>query len=115
MHIHDFSPGKSNPYCELTVGAQCYTSRPISDTLNPKWNFSCQFFIKDLYQDVLCITVFEKDQFSPDGQWMIDTTQTRSHKQNGLLGFLSSLSCLFRMEGITHCMPGSASVYNSFF
>ncbi|XP_045916385.1 intersectin-2a isoform X1 [Micropterus dolomieu] len=58
--------GKSNPYCELTMGPQCYTSRPISDTLNPKWNFNCQFFIKDLYQDVLCITVFEKDQFSPD-------------------------------------------------
>uniref|UniRef100_A0A3Q3DXI3 Intersectin 2a n=1 Tax=Hippocampus comes TaxID=109280 RepID=A0A3Q3DXI3_HIPCM len=61
--------GKSNPYCELTMGAQCYTSRPISNTLNPKWNFNCQFFIKDLYQDVLCITIFEKDQFSPDGQW----------------------------------------------
>ncbi|XP_008284406.1 intersectin-2-like [Stegastes partitus] len=58
--------GKSNPYCELTMGAQCYTSRPASDTLSPKWNFNCQFFIKDLYQDVLCITVFEKDQFSPD-------------------------------------------------
>ncbi|XP_020570160.1 intersectin-2 isoform X3 [Oryzias latipes] len=58
--------GKSNPYCELTMGAQCYTSRPASDTPNPKWNFSCQFFINDLYQDVLCITVFEKDQFSPD-------------------------------------------------
>ncbi|XP_024912757.1 intersectin-2 isoform X2 [Cynoglossus semilaevis] len=58
--------GKSNPYCELTMGAQCYTSRPVNDTLNPKWNFNCQFFIKDLYQDVLCITVFEKDQFSPD-------------------------------------------------
>ncbi|XP_053301058.1 intersectin-2a isoform X2 [Pleuronectes platessa] len=58
--------GKSNPYCELTMGAQCYTSRPVSDTLNPKWNFNCQFFIKDLYQDVLCIAVFEKDQFSPD-------------------------------------------------
>nr|XP_014267592.2 intersectin-2 isoform X2 [Maylandia zebra] len=58
--------GKSNPYCELTMGAQCYTSRPISDTLSPKWNFNCQFFIKDLYQDVLCVTVSEKDQFSPD-------------------------------------------------
>lgn len=65
-----WSAGKSNPYCELTMGAQCYTSRPIGDTLNPKWNFNCQFFVKDLYQDVLCITVFEKDQFSPDGQWM---------------------------------------------
>ncbi|XP_061610787.1 intersectin-2a isoform X3 [Phyllopteryx taeniolatus] len=58
--------GKSNPYCELTMGAQCYTSRSASNTLNPKWNFNCQFFVKDLYQDVLCITVFEKDQFSPD-------------------------------------------------
>ncbi|XP_076872665.1 intersectin-2a isoform X3 [Brachyhypopomus gauderio] len=58
--------GKSNPYCEVSMGAQCYTSRPQSDTVNPKWNFSCQFFIKDLYQDVLCITVFERDQFSPD-------------------------------------------------
>lgn len=61
-------PGKSNPYCELTMGPQCYTSRSVSDTLNPKWNFNCQFFINDVYQDVLCITVFEKDQFSPDGQ-----------------------------------------------
>ncbi|XP_056336813.1 intersectin-2a [Danio aesculapii] len=58
--------GKSNPYCELTMGAQCYTSRHQPDTLNPKWSFNCQFFIKDLYQDVLCLTVFERDQFSPD-------------------------------------------------
>lgn len=40
----------------------------FQDTLNPKWNSNCQFFIKDLEQDVLCITVFERDQFSPDGQ-----------------------------------------------
>uniref|UniRef100_A0A3P9HWB0 Uncharacterized protein n=1 Tax=Oryzias latipes TaxID=8090 RepID=A0A3P9HWB0_ORYLA len=37
-----------------------------TDTLNPKWNSNCQFFIKDLEQDVLCVTVFERDQFSPD-------------------------------------------------
>uniref|UniRef100_A0A3Q0RKA4 Intersectin 2b n=1 Tax=Amphilophus citrinellus TaxID=61819 RepID=A0A3Q0RKA4_AMPCI len=58
--------GKSNPYCEVTMGAQIFTSRTINDTLNPKWNFNCQFHIKDLYQDVLCITVNERDQFSPD-------------------------------------------------
>ena len=63
-----YSLGKSNPYCELTMGAQCYTSRALSDTLSPRWNFSCQFFVKDLYQDVLCLTVFERDQFSPDGE-----------------------------------------------
>ncbi|XP_039604900.1 intersectin-2-like isoform X1 [Polypterus senegalus] len=58
--------GKSNPYCEITMGSQCFTTRTLNDTLNPKWNFSCQFFVKDIYQDVLCITVFERDQFSPD-------------------------------------------------
>ncbi|XP_034432891.1 intersectin-2b isoform X2 [Hippoglossus hippoglossus] len=58
--------GKSNPYCEVTMGAQIFTSRTLNDTLNPKWNFNCQFHIRDIYQDVLCITVFERDQFSPD-------------------------------------------------
>uniref|UniRef100_A0A3P8VF93 Intersectin 2b n=1 Tax=Cynoglossus semilaevis TaxID=244447 RepID=A0A3P8VF93_CYNSE len=58
--------GKSNPYCEVTMGAQNFTSRTLNDTLNPKWNFNCQFNIRDLYQDVLCITIFERDQFSPD-------------------------------------------------
>uniref|UniRef100_A0AAQ4RV12 Intersectin 2b n=1 Tax=Gasterosteus aculeatus aculeatus TaxID=481459 RepID=A0AAQ4RV12_GASAC len=58
--------GKSNPYCEVTMGAQIFTSRTLNDTLNPRWNFNCQFNIKDLYQDVLCITIFERDQFSPD-------------------------------------------------
>ncbi|XP_053314559.1 intersectin-2 [Spea bombifrons] len=58
--------GKSNPYCEVSMGSQSYTTRTLTDTLNPKWNFTCQFFLKDIHQDVLCITVFDRDQFSPD-------------------------------------------------
>lgn len=50
------------------MGDQIFTSRTLNDTLNPKWNFNCQFHIRDVYQDVLCITIFEKDLFSPDGQ-----------------------------------------------
>ncbi|XP_068181807.1 intersectin-2b isoform X2 [Antennarius striatus] len=57
---------KSNPYCEVTMGGQIFTSRTINDTLNPKWNFNCQFYIRDIYQDVLSITISERDQFSPD-------------------------------------------------
>ncbi|XP_066452703.1 intersectin-2 isoform X2 [Eleutherodactylus coqui] len=77
--------GKSNPYCEVTLGSQCYTSRAISDTLNPKWNFNCQFFLKDLYQDVLCITVFDRDQFSPDdflGRTEIPVAKIRSEQES---------------------------------
>uniref|UniRef100_G1T946 Intersectin 2 n=1 Tax=Oryctolagus cuniculus TaxID=9986 RepID=G1T946_RABIT len=58
--------GKSSPYCEVSMGSQSYTTRTLQDTLNPKWNFNCQFFIKDLHQDVLCLTMFDRDQFSPD-------------------------------------------------
>ncbi|XP_060226728.1 intersectin-1 isoform X4 [Meriones unguiculatus] len=60
------SHGKSNPYCEVTMGSQCHITKTIQDTLNPRWNSNCQFFIRDLEQEVLCITVFERDQFSPD-------------------------------------------------
>ena len=50
------------------MGAQGYTSRTLNDTVNPKWSFNCQFHIKDVYQDVLCITIFEREQFTPDGK-----------------------------------------------
>uniref|UniRef100_A0A670K3G6 C2 domain-containing protein n=1 Tax=Podarcis muralis TaxID=64176 RepID=A0A670K3G6_PODMU len=34
--------GKSNPYCEVTMGSQCHITKTIQDTLNPKWNSNCQ-------------------------------------------------------------------------
>ncbi|XP_019746673.1 intersectin-2b isoform X1 [Hippocampus comes] len=60
------SNGKINPYCEVTMGAQVFTSRTLTDTVSPKWNFNCQFQIKDIYQDVLSITIYERDLFAPD-------------------------------------------------
>ncbi|KAJ7344208.1 hypothetical protein JRQ81_000158 [Phrynocephalus forsythii] len=77
--------GKSNPYCEISMGFQSYTTRTLPDTLNPKWNFNCQFFIKDLYQDVLCITVFDRDQFSPDdflGRTEVPVAKIRTEQEN---------------------------------
>ncbi|KAG8124553.1 hypothetical protein E2320_019938 [Naja naja] len=56
-----------------------------NDTLNPKWNFNCQFFIKDLYQDVLCITMFDRDQFSPDeflGRTEVPVAKIRTEQEN---------------------------------
>ncbi|XP_044539272.1 intersectin-2-like, partial [Gracilinanus agilis] len=58
--------GKSNPYCEVSLGSQSFSTRTLPDTLNPKWNFNCQFFIRDLRHDVLCLTLFDRDHFSPD-------------------------------------------------
>ena len=33
---------------------------------NPHWNASMQFLIKDINQDILCLTVFDRDFFSPN-------------------------------------------------
>jgi len=33
---------------------------------NPHWNASMQFLIKDISQDILCLTVFDRDFFSPN-------------------------------------------------
>ncbi|NXW36537.1 ITSN2 protein, partial [Phaetusa simplex] len=77
--------GKSNPYCEISMGSQSYTTRTLQDTLNPKWNFNCQFFIKDLYQDVLCITMFDRDQFSPDdflGRTEVPVAKIRTEQES---------------------------------
>uniref|UniRef100_A0A8B9SCU5 Intersectin 2 n=1 Tax=Apteryx owenii TaxID=8824 RepID=A0A8B9SCU5_APTOW len=77
--------GKSNPYCEISMGSQSYTTRTLQDTLNPKWNFNCQFFIKDLYQDVLCITMFDRDQFAPDdflGRTEIPVAKIRTEQES---------------------------------
>ncbi|XP_041351403.1 intersectin-1-like isoform X5 [Gigantopelta aegis] len=58
--------GKSDPYCEVSMGTQEHKTKVIPGTLNPKWNVSMQFTIKDIDQDVLCITVYDRDLFSPN-------------------------------------------------
>ena len=60
--------GKSDPYCEVSMGVQEHRTRVINNTLNPRWNASMQFTIKDPQQDVLCITVYDRDLFTPNGR-----------------------------------------------
>ncbi|XP_060608466.1 intersectin-1-like isoform X3 [Ruditapes philippinarum] len=58
--------GKSDPYCEVSMGAQEHKTKVINNTLSPKWNASMQFTIRDIDMDALCITVFDRDLFSPN-------------------------------------------------
>uniref|UniRef100_T1IY47 Intersectin-1 n=1 Tax=Strigamia maritima TaxID=126957 RepID=T1IY47_STRMM len=58
--------GQCDPYCEVNMGSQEHRTKVILDTTNPKWNQSMQFTVKDIDQDVLCITVFDRDYFSPN-------------------------------------------------
>lgn len=58
--------GQSDPYCEVSMGSQEHKTKVVPNTLNPRWNASMQFLVKDLNQDVLCISVFDRDLFSPN-------------------------------------------------
>ncbi|XP_057373684.1 intersectin-1-like isoform X2 [Daphnia carinata] len=58
--------GKSDTFCEVYLGSQEHRTKVVPKSLNPKWNASMQFLVKDLQQDVLCITVLDRDYFSPN-------------------------------------------------
>ena len=49
------------------MGSQEHKTKVVPDTLSPVWDASMQFTVKDLEQDVLCITVYDRDLFSPNG------------------------------------------------
>jgi len=95
--------GKSNPYCEVTMGSQCHVTKTLQDTLNPKWNSNCQFFIKDLEQDVLCVTVFERDQFSPDGPYTHSLTRVYC---------MYALACNQTYQNVYLLLCGISKVFN---
>ncbi|XP_067051383.1 intersectin-1-like [Acropora muricata] len=58
--------GLSDPYCEVSMGSEEQRTKVIPQTLNPKWNSTLTFTVKSVQQDVLCITVFDRDLFSPN-------------------------------------------------
>ncbi|GFS17461.1 intersectin-1, partial [Elysia marginata] len=58
--------GKSDPYCEVSMGSQEHRTKVIPGTLNPRWNASMQFLIRDVERDTLCFTVYDRDLYSPN-------------------------------------------------
>lgn len=60
--------GKCNTFCKVSMGSQEERTSVISGTDCPLWDTSMQFQVKDLLEDTLCITVFDKGYYSPDGK-----------------------------------------------
>lgn len=50
------------------MGSQEERTGVVSGTDCPLWDASMQFQVKDLLEDTLCITVFDKGYYSPDGK-----------------------------------------------
>ncbi|CAG0885444.1 unnamed protein product [Cyprideis torosa] len=60
------SGDRVDPYCEVSMGSQINRTSVVIGNRNPKWNASMQFIVKDIEQDVLCLTVYGKDDFAPN-------------------------------------------------
>ncbi|XP_058804871.1 intersectin-1 isoform X2 [Phymastichus coffea] len=58
--------GKCNAFCKVSMGSQEEQTIVVSGTDCPVWDTSMQFQVKDLHEDTLCITIFDKGYFSPD-------------------------------------------------
>ncbi|XP_050533281.1 intersectin-1 isoform X2 [Daktulosphaira vitifoliae] len=57
--------GKRSIFCEVSMGSrkQC---TPICESVDPKWDTSMQFLVKNIQDDILCLTVFNKGYYSPN-------------------------------------------------
>ncbi|XP_018398638.1 PREDICTED: intersectin-1 isoform X5 [Cyphomyrmex costatus] len=58
--------GKCNAFCKVSMGSQEERTSVVSGSDCPLWDASMQFQVKDLIEDTLCITVFDKGYYSPD-------------------------------------------------
>ena len=67
LHSSSHKDSKSDAFCEVSLGNQLHRTKVIPSTLNPKWNAQMQFLIKNIERDVLCLTVYNKDYFAPNG------------------------------------------------
>ncbi|CAK9815717.1 ITSN1 [Anthophora quadrimaculata] len=57
--------GKYNIFCKVSMGSQ-EERTDVSGTNCPLWDASMQFQVKNVLEDTLCITVFDKGYYSPD-------------------------------------------------
>ncbi|KAK4310041.1 hypothetical protein Pmani_018372 [Petrolisthes manimaculis] len=53
--------GKSDPYCILRLGAQKFQTKTINNTINPKWDFCCEFLTDAIRSQELDFELFDQD------------------------------------------------------
>ncbi|XP_043251103.1 extended synaptotagmin-3 isoform X1 [Colletes gigas] len=61
--------GKSDPYAVINVGAQEFRTKTIDNTVNPKWDFWCEFIVEKSLgacYNTLVVHLFDKDNAGQD-------------------------------------------------
>lgn len=58
--------GKSDPYAILTVGAQEFKTKVIDNSVDPKWDYWCEFNVLESNGQQLYIHIWDKDDTGDD-------------------------------------------------
>ncbi|XP_033205710.1 extended synaptotagmin-like protein 2 isoform X2 [Bombus vancouverensis nearcticus] len=75
--------GKSDPYAIINIGAQEFRTKTIDNTVNPKWDFWCEFIVEKslgAYYNTVAAHLFDKDnagQDDPLGRATIEVSRVK--------------------------------------
>ncbi|EEB18657.1 conserved hypothetical protein [Pediculus humanus corporis] len=58
--------GKSDPYAIITVGAQTFKTKIIDNTVNPKWDYWCEFKVEDINGQKIDVILRDHDNTGKD-------------------------------------------------
>uniref|UniRef100_A0A0P5KR21 Extended synaptotagmin-2-B n=1 Tax=Daphnia magna TaxID=35525 RepID=A0A0P5KR21_9CRUS len=58
--------GKSDPYAIVTVGSQEFRTKTIYNTVNPKWDFYCEFVVHEGRSQLCFLRIFDRDETTGD-------------------------------------------------
>ncbi|XP_011881625.1 PREDICTED: extended synaptotagmin-1 isoform X2 [Vollenhovia emeryi] len=85
--------GKSDPYAVINVGAQEFRTKTIDNTVNPKWDFWCEFIVEEglgAYNTVVA-QLFDKDNAAQDDPLGRATIEVNQVKKKGVIDTWVSL------------------------
>ncbi|XP_047354620.1 extended synaptotagmin-1 isoform X1 [Vespa velutina] len=85
--------GKSDPYAIINVGAQQFRTKTIDNTVNPQWDFWCEFIVEEglgAYNTVVT-QLFDKDNTGQDDPLGRATIEVNRVKKKGILDTWVSL------------------------
>ncbi|KAK9512887.1 hypothetical protein O3M35_001202 [Rhynocoris fuscipes] len=58
--------GKSDPYAIITLGAETFRTQVIDNTVEPKWDYWCEFYVDTASGQRLMAFIFDKDNAGKD-------------------------------------------------
>ncbi|XP_057327423.1 extended synaptotagmin-3 isoform X2 [Microplitis mediator] len=94
--------GKSDPYAVITVGAQEFRTKTIDNTVDPKWDYWCEFIVEQSsgVNNKVITHLFDKDKTGQDDQLGRASIEVSRVKKRGTIDNWFTLE--FAKHGMVH-------------